>query len=1278
MNSTEIIYVVTSDDDLPVSLQLLHSSGTLQPQILPKSLLPLTSSAVTVYDGYGNNITEDVTVETYEYAVDEDGEVSQLNNMPNTILSSNCLVSVSSAGCTKLMSEEFLMEANLVSNFKTHGVQMTFSQDSSHTDLDNVQPNGQNSDNIDVGVSDGAVTYDKSVPVSGSFNRLTVDSCVKHFLDDNVLYSSTKEITVDTNHNSDAASSSHEENALPVCVNSSPLSDSLQSENRSVPSLPEYFSYHIPADTDQVDLAADHDCRTSCHLPEYLSDAVKCTTEMAVSSCEDNAAVTNVNSCDTISTVTVEHLQPCLSFSPECCLNSCSCKHSHLCQQSASQSQSTELNRVSTVCSSTDSSCNISSMPSLVSLVTDTDCIDTGNETNSSLCTHSSQTETEVDCKLDSSELQFADHVHKPDVSCNDCPEHSICLSSSVAESSFCEMQQHADDRITAVSVTNCCAKVESVCDITVSKPNHCDMSEGSHSVIMPEYADSQCKFDVPLTDSERVNVIVTDHSEAECLLPSTSYDGSDVKASVQQKDVASVRAVMNTSDVDAIGSNKREQNFTATADTDSQFQPNCIIKSMCNGSCTLGTEMPSSSNISVGVMDDNKTEHLLPSDDFDDSAVEDSVRQKDVASLTAVMKTSDPDDVGSNKCKQNFTGTANTDSQFQSDYIENSICNGTCTSQTEMPSSSNISICVMDHSETECLLPSDDFDDSAYEVSVQQKAVVSLTAVMNTSDLDDVGSNKRELNFTDTANTDMDSQFQPDSIKNCKHNGSCTSGTVMPSSSNISVGVMDHSETECLLPSDDFDDNALEDSVQKDVASLRAVMNTNDPEDVGSNKREQNFTGTANTHSHFQPDCIKNSIHSGSCTSGTEMLSSSSVSVGVMDHSETERLLLSNDIDDSALEDSLQQKDVASLTAVMSTSDPYDVGSNKREVPSNSSISVGVVDLSETRFSFPSADCDGSVVEHSVQQKDVMSLSGVMKTDNLDDTGSNKRQQNFTDIGNTDSMLQPDCTKNCTCNGKCADDVVNSNAEDAVGTSASENYLVSETVMMDTTESIVRIVDQECDVTNGDAECQVQSPCTTSHTYNVCQWDMVKAARNFSNEVHEMKQKLCALHRTKRRLQKLQRNEPPLVASNTDRSQTEWVLDLLHDANCSKRLRLEAIDKELAYRAVLLQHREEQMDLRLQRVEQREQALRERERLLALVQCRISAPPQERVGLMTGVQLDPVQKHPAIEHKSDVAKFNQKSTSKSMPQRRGTLQRRGPHRLCKEKVFACFYLSTK
>ena len=1185
MDSTEIIYVVTSDDDLPVSLQLLHSSGTLQPQILPKSLLPLTSSAVTVYDGYGNNITEDVTVETYEYAVDEDGEVSQLNDMPNTILSSNCLVSVSSAGCTKLMSEEFLMEANMVSNFETHGVQMTFSQDSSHTDLGSVQPNGQNLDNIDVSVSfsDGAVTYDKSVPVSGSFNRLTEDSCVKHFLDDNVLYSSTEEITVDTNHNSDAASSSHEENALPVCVNSSPLSDSLQSENRSVPSLTEYFSDRIPADTDQVDLAADHDCRTSCHLPEYLSDAVKCSTEMAVSSCEDNAAVTNVNSCDTVSTVTVKHLQPCLSFSSEYCLNSCSCEHSRLCQQSASQSQSTELSRVSTVCSSTDSSCNISSMPSLVSLVTDTDCIDTGNETNSSLYTHSSQAEIEVDCKLDSTELQFADHVRKPDVSGNDCPEDSICSSSSVAESSFCEMQQHADDRITAVSVTNCCAKAESVCDITVSKPSQRDMSEGSHSVIMPEYADTQCKYDVPLTDSERINVIVTDHSEAECLLPSTCYDGSAVKASVQEKDVASVKAAMNTSDLDDIGSTKREQNFTATADTDSQLQPNCIIKSMCNGSCTLGTEMPSSSNISVGVVDDNKTEHLLPSDDFDDSAVEDSV---------------------------------------------------------------------------------------------QQKAVVLLRAVMNTSDLDDVGSNKRELNFTDTANTNMDSQFQPDSIKNSNHNGSCTSGTEMPSSSKISVCVMDHNETECLLPSDDFDDSALEDSVQKDVASLRAVMNTTDPDDVGSNKREQNFTDTANTDSQFQPDCITNSIHSGCCTSRTEMLSSSSISVGVVDHNKTECLLLSNDIDDSALEDSVQQKAVSSLCHVMNANDQDHSGSNKREVPSKSSISVSVVDLSESSFSFPSADCDGSVVEDSVQRKDVMSLSGVMNTDNLDDTGSNKRQQNFTDIGNTDSVLQPDCTKNCTCNGKCADDVVNSNAEDAVGTFAGENYLVSETMTMDTTESAVRIVDQEFDETSYNAKCHLQPLCSTSHTYNDCQRDLVKAARNFSDEVHEMRQKLCALHRTKRRLQKLQRNEPPLVTSNTDRSQTERVLDLLHDANCSKRLRLEAVDKELAYRAVLLQHREERIDLRLQRLEQREQALHERERLLALAQCCISAPQQERVGLMTGVQLDPVQKHPAIEHRSDVAKFHQKSTSKSMPQRRGTLQRRGLHRLCKEKVFACFYLS--
>jgi len=1246
MDPTKIIYVVTSDDDLPVSMQLLRSNGTLQPQILPpKSSAPFASSAITVYDSYGNDIAEDVAIETYEYSVDENGEVWQLNNTPNTVLSSNSLASVNNAECIKSTSEEFAKEPNLVTNLKVRGVQMTLSRDSSHTYLPNVQHNGQESEKID-----GTLTESESLPVSDSCNSMTTNCCVKPCLVDSTFPASTVEMTADTIHNSDTTSAVYKENPLSICTNNSPLSHSLHSGNCSVPSLPQNLFCGIPDDISQLTLAADRDCRTTPHLSECLSDAVKCTTmttDTAVASCKVNTTFTNVSGCDAISSLTIKHLQPCVSFPAECCLNSCSCKHNSISQQSASQSELTELNNVSAACSLTNSSYNVNSMPICLSSVTSTGCID--NEANSFSCktsrqTDASLTEIVVDCKLDSSECHFAHCVYRPTVrSGSDSAEHSSCSCTAVAESSFCKTEQHPDDLIVSLNIINHSPSDLSISGVTVSKPNYCNVNECSQTLTMPDHGDLWSNFEIPSSDSERaeqcvsetemlssssISVDVTDYDKTECLFLSASYGGSSVDDSLQQMDVASQSSVMNTNGRDDADSNKQE--------------------------------MLSSSSISVDVEDHSEPERPFPSATYDDHAVEDCVERKDFTSSIDVMNIDDPDGVDSDK--------------------------------REIPSISSISVGAEDCSETERSFPSASSDGIAVEDSVQQKDVASLSVVMNTNGHDDVDINKQELLLSASISVDVEDHSETERSfpsadyddRNSERAEQCVSETEMLSSSSISVGVTDHDKTECLFLSASYGGSAVDDSLQQmDVASQSGVMNTNGRDNADSNKQEMLSSSSisVDVEDHIETErsfpsadyddsAVNNSVEQKGCTSSSDVMNTdgpdsvdsdkreissiSRISVGVEDCNETERSFSSANSDGIAVEDSVQQKDVALV--VMNTNGHDDVDNNKQELLSSSSISVDVEDHSETERSFPSADYDDSAVEDCVQQKDVASLGGAMNTGDLDSMSTDKREQNFSDTVTTDCMLQPHSTRNCV-------EMVNSNSNSTLASCS-----VSETVNTDVTDSVVHIMDQEFDETDGNVECHLQLPCTTSHTYNGCQQDLLKALRD---EVHELRQKLCTLHRTKHCLKKLQRYKPPVVASNTDRSQTDRFEDLLHDANCSKRLRLEVIDQELAHRAVLLQQREDQMDLRLQRIEEREQALREKEQLLLQAQYYIFVPPQQEVMLMTGVQLEPVQKLPTIEQKSDDVEpvSDQMSTFKHMPQRRRSC------RHSKQKVFLYCWL---
>jgi len=1292
MDSSDIIYVVTSDDDLPVCLQLRNSDGILQPRILPKSSQCFTSRTITVYDDQGNDIADDVTIGAYKYTVDENGEVYQFNTQ-NEILSSNCLASVSSDSCTKSTSEEVVIEPNLVTNLKTCDVHMTFSQDCSRTNQQDAWSNSQGINQIH-----GTVTDTGAVPVN--FSAVTTGSCVKHFMDDSSFQASAVEMTADSNQNTDLPSTVYEKNLLSDCVNS-PLSPKLQSVNCSVPSLPESLCHSIPDDVNQVNLATGQNCRTTCHLPVCLSHAAKyatVTTETIAASCKVGSAFTNIDSCNTISSLTIEHLQPCASFSEECCMNSCSREHSSLCQQSTSPSNLTELNSISDEFLLADSCSNVKSVPSFVSSDTDIHYVD--NEANASSCTHSSKTETlaeelVADYKFNSSESHYADHIHKTNVSGSYSPEHGICSCSLVAKSDFCKMEQLADDHI-SVTVSDL-----SVSDACASKPNQYDANGCSEVVTMPGH-DVGSKFDVPLIIPDRadhhmsetemqasssISVDALDHSETEGSFPLASNDGNTVEGSIQQKDVESLSYVMNTNDMNDMDRHKRE--------------------------------VPSDASISVNVADYTETECSYPSANFDSSTAEDSVQQKDIAS-------NDPDDMGSNEQEMSsssfavvkhsgtecllpladYDGNAVEDPVQQKDVeSQNQVINtddldDKCHNIKEMPSNSSISADVGDHSETECLYPSANFDSGTAEDSVQQKDIAS-------NDPDNMGSNKQEMSSSSFAvvkhsrtecllpladydgNAVEDSVQQKD-IESQNHvistddlDDKCHNIKEMPSNSSISADVGDHSETECLCLSASFDS-----SIAKDYVQQRDV--SHDPDDMGSNKQDMpsNSSILCSVENHGGVKCLfpsadnngnavedlvqQKDVESLSHVMNTndlddmdknkrEVPSYATISVDVADYMETECSYHSTSFDSSIAEDSVQQKDIAS-------NELDSMGSNKQEMSSNSSILFAVQNYSGTECLFTSSDNDGNAVEDPVQQKGVTSLSSVINTTDLDVTGSDKQQQNVTDTANTDCILQRECTKKCTYNGSFADSVVNNNSSftlDTDSTLTSKESSVLEPMETDTTDSVVHIVGHEFDdETNGHAEYHMQPLFTAGHIYSGCQWDNLKAVRNFHGDIHEMRQKLRALHKAKHRLKKLLQNKP--VASSTDRLQSN-ILNLLHDVNCSKKLRLEALEHELADRAILLQHREEQMDLRLQRVEQHEQALCEREQLLTQAQYCILAPQQEQVEVMTDVQSQSVQKYPATDHNSDVAESNQKTMSKHMPQRRTS------SRISKQKVFAYF-----
>jgi len=586
MDSSELVYVVAEDSHLPVSLQMLHADGTLQPQILQKSSLHCASSDIAVCDEKGNDLAEDVTIEVFEYVVDENGAVFRLNSKPNEMLALNCFTSVNAASCTKsLVSED---------NRETHGAQKTtFLEDSSHASVHNVQTTGQEYNKICV-----TETATEFVQVSDISKDVTVSGDRNHSIDGDAFLASTVEMRAITNHCADTALAFCEENPLSVCLDSSPSSNSLQPGYCSVPSSPENLCHSVPVSVSKVDLAASHDYRTTSGLSSTDKDGASradiADSDVTVASCAIDVVHTHSTSCLTVSNSTLQLLQPCVSFSAKCCSTFRSFEDG-----TVSYADNSVLNDASTSCLLADSSSDVRSEAD-VSSRTDSSHVD--DRTDSAVCMHpvlskAAEADCAADCNLDSCEIQSADYLHQPAVSCGDSYGHSICSRSPVVEYSSRAAEQHSDDHIATVSVTDIPLSDVLVSDATANNLDHeCHPAESvrvSTDVFSAE--DSVSKAEMPSSSGVSVCGVTTDCDEftqqKDNLPNATGIDDTDSSNSSQALDTTStadnIDHLVSEASCDTIGfvAHDKERVFVnISAKTKCELQPECPTNRAFNG----------------------------------------------------------------------------------------------------------------------------------------------------------------------------------------------------------------------------------------------------------------------------------------------------------------------------------------------------------------------------------------------------------------------------------------------------------------------------------------------------------------------------------------------------------------------------------------------------------------------------------------------------------------------------------------------------------------------
>jgi len=629
MDLSELVYVVAANDDLPVSLQVLRAGGMLQPRILPQSSLHRTSTDhrdIAVYDEEGNDMAQDVTIEVFEYVVDENGDVFRLSNNPPL----NCSAPVTTDSCTKALISEDITEPDIATNLKADDVHMmTVSQGSSRT---GVPHNGQecdddDDDDDDSGDVDVTVTASKSTQVNLSSHGVTDGNCENRSIP---FSSSAIEKTAETNQNAVVSLVLREESPLPVCVNNnSRLSNDFQSGNCSVPSSPESLCQSTPDPASNIDLAADDHHRPISHVSAYLSDAEKyattvtdSTTDIAttVTSCAVDTTVTWTDTCDNTCSSTTQLMQPCVSFSADCSSSSSPCEDGS--QQFADRSV---LNRVSVSAASADSSCNVESAAGIVGSHTDSNCVNDKMDSNlftDPINLKAPVADSAADCKLDSNECQFVDNLHKPVASSVDNSVPSVSSFSSIAEYSSCRTEQHLD-QIDAVSVTDISQGDVTVSALSADELDHCEANNESPVEIVRVCADV-LSVEQPASAS---------HIQ---ILPS----GDNILGSV-------IDSAFSVSELDHCDPNDCSpvESVQVCSDVLSAEQP------------VLYTEVPSANSV-CGAVNEQKVTCLSPAADYDSGAVKEFVQEKDdVASPSDGQVADGVDDV--NSC--NLDPTAST-----------------------------------------------------------------------------------------------------------------------------------------------------------------------------------------------------------------------------------------------------------------------------------------------------------------------------------------------------------------------------------------------------------------------------------------------------------------------------------------------------------------------------------------------------------------------------------------------------------------------------------------
>lgn len=552
MDHSEVVYVVAADDDLPISLQLFDADGLLQPQILPK-LSPKCSGSdhrdIYVYNQHGSDIADAVSVEVFEYIVDENGEVFPPSTKQNVAPLLNCLASVTADSCMESLTSEDITETSMVTDLKACFAETaTFSPGSHHLSQHN-----EDSCDLECNKLDVSVRVTESIPDRSCSHVVTVSSCTNHILDVSTNWASTAETTAEENQNACTTSVFCEENQL----NNMHLFNDVQTGKCSVSFSQENFCHSIPDSVGRVDLPSNNDSQHTGHISAYSSNAGECVntvmSHLTVSSCAVVKTDTITDTYDTTSNLTVQSLQPCVS-SANFTATVCPCEDGAICHQSADK-----LNNVSTSCLSPVISCNVGS----AACVVDSNFVDTETDIFLHSCSmhlEAAVVDSAAVCRLDSYKCQFDDHLRKPIASFDDSFRHNISSRNPVAEHCSDQAEQHSDNLVAMFTEADISRSAASISAITTNELHHsgvndCSVADTVHvgTVVLPV---QQCVWETGMSTCACVSGSVK-QTEVTCLPATASYSDGTTKEFIKEKDgVASPGIRPDVDVVDSYNSN--------------------------------------------------------------------------------------------------------------------------------------------------------------------------------------------------------------------------------------------------------------------------------------------------------------------------------------------------------------------------------------------------------------------------------------------------------------------------------------------------------------------------------------------------------------------------------------------------------------------------------------------------------------------------------------------------------------------------------------------------